>query len=217
MSQVTTSRFTNNQKLQILEHQSTHHLTNTAIAGLHGLSEGTIRRWKKDVDNIRLAKSSNLTVHVGRHRAHEALEEQIRARLSLILFYGVPYNQQDVIRLARHLQPDFKDGNKSMLANWASTFLKKEKIVLRRVTQYRRKLPEDAEREKAIFLARFICAFRSAHYREKLILNLDQTGVFFSNPRLRTLAFRGSSQVPIISEKLSVRATAVLTIAMDGT
>jgi transposase-like protein len=217
MNQATTSRFTNQQKLSILEHQSTHSLTNTAIASLHGLSEGTIRRWHKDVDQIKQAKSSNLSVHVGRHRAHEALEEQIRAKLELVLFYGVPYNQQDVVRLALRLQPDFKGGNKSKLANWASTFLKKEKIVVRCVTQYGHKLPEDVERERATFLALFVRAFRSGNYQAKLVLNMDQTGVFFSNPRLRTLAHRGSNQVPIMGEKLSVRATAVLTIAMDGT
>jgi hypothetical protein len=49
-----------------------------------------------------------------------------------------------------------------------------------------------------------------------LIFNIDQTGIFFENPRKITLAHRGATQAPILTDKLSVRATMVLAETMDG-
>jgi hypothetical protein len=54
------------------------------------------------------------------------------------------------------------------------------------------------------------------NYTDALVLNLDQMGVFFENPHNMTLSHQGASQVPILSDKFSVWATVVLTIAMNG-
>jgi hypothetical protein len=84
------------------------------------------------------------------------------------------------------------------------------------VTRHGHRLPSDVEWHRRQFIAEYI-AMRARHdYRDELIVNLDQTGVFFENPRLTVLARRGASQVPIIPDKLSVRATAILTVTKSG-
>jgi hypothetical protein len=216
MRHSTRSRFSNAKKLRILNNQTSERLTNTATGHSAGVSEGTIRQWRANIGKIREASSKNLSVHTGRARSNMVLESAIMDWMSTILFYGIPYNQKDVIKVAQAMEPSFKNGDTRKLANWASSFLRKEKIVLRNVTRYGRRLPEEIERSKADFVRQFAETIRAKHYPEGNILNLDQTGVFFTNPRRRILARRGATQVPIVSEKLSVRATAVLSITMDG-
>jgi hypothetical protein len=92
----------------------------------------------------------------------------------------------------------------------------KEKIVLRRVTQYGRRLPDEVEAIKRDFITNFWNMCNHYPYTEDTIINIDQTGVFFENPRKITLAHQGAKQAPILSGKLAVRATAVLAITMAG-
>jgi transposase-like protein len=212
-----TACFTNAQKLAILREQTNRGLTNTAISEQCGVTEGTIRRWRKSQEQLESAKGANSTVHIGRPRENQELEALVLDRLSNLLFFGVPLNHQDVIQIALSIDQDFKSRSKSKLANWASSFLKKENIVLRTTTQYGIRTSEQIESIVTSFNSSFISIINQGNYPEALVLNLDQTGVFFSNARKRILAIRGSSQVAVIANKLSVRATALMTIAMDGT
>lgn len=212
----TRSKFTNGEKVSILAIQALGGVSNAQIAQEYGCSEGTIRYWWKNIDKLREAKMRNISTHQGPPRANTELEARVMEQLDGLMFYGVPSNQQDIIRLALAIDPDFKHNNRDRLAKWASRFLLKEKIVLRRVTQHGHRLPADIIEEQHRFLSAFNNLCRLSGREERHILNLDQTGIFYENPRNITLAHRGATQVPISADKLSMRASAIFTVTMDG-
>lgn len=212
----TRSRFTNKEKLGILARQSQLRLSNKLMAQEVGCCEGTIRRWKACAAALIRSKPKNISVHTGRKPEHQELEARLLEEIDKWMLYGVPLNQQDIIRMARAIMPNFKDGNLSRMSTWVSTFLAREKIVLRRVTQHGLQQPSNIEAARLDFIDKFMHMREEGGYQEDQILNIDQTGVFFENPRSTTLAHRGARQAPIITNKLSVRATAMMTISMSG-
>lgn len=210
------SRFAIGRRMAILQSQQQRNASNVQVAHEIGCSEGTIRRWRATAESFAGIRPTKISSHRGRPRANHELERRLLAELDRLMFYGIPLSQQDVIRMALVIMPNFKDNNRSRLASWASTFLRANRIVLRRVTQYGRRIPMEVEIAKERFLARFTALLVERGYDEEHILNLDQTGIFFECPRATTLAPRGASQVSILASRVSVRATAVLTVTMGG-
>jgi hypothetical protein len=84
---------------------------------------------------------------------------------------------------------------------WLQKFMLRNSLSLRRHTSIQQKLPADLEKKLEAFMDD-IKAVRERHnFPDKLIINMDETPIFFDRPRQYTVHTKGAKEVRITGTK----------------
>ena len=190
------------QTLEVLQHM---HTSSEAEAARHfGISRTTIRGWKgldkQPVDRTckkSHAKKGKNKAGAGRPLSYnEDIDMELCQWILEMRDLHLPVQRKHVQRKAMALiqptQPSFKAS-----AGWLEKFLKRHSLTLRRNTSIQQKLPAQLEEKLSSFLCD-VKALRAQHgFPNELIINMNETPVYFDMASNSTIEKRGKTEVVI--------------------
>ena len=134
---------------------------------------------------------------------------------------GFAIKSQNVIMYAKKLIPEFNDKSDNANLCWCKRFLKKHNFTLRKISHMGQSLPDDYEKKLSFFIEE-INKKRSnlniTNDKFNLIINIDETPIFYDSPFSNTLDKKGVKEVEIVTSGAEKdRVSLLLSVAADGT
>ena len=169
----------------------------------------TLRAWKglelqpkdRKISQNRKGKHVQKGAHSGRLLSYnEDIEDQLLQWILEARDQQLPIQRKAIQRTALALiQPQKSQFRAS--EGWLQKFLNRHSLSLRRTTSIQQKLPADLERKLERFM-QDVKALRECYkFPDHLIINMDETLIFFDMPRAQTIAKTGAREVRVRGTK----------------
>ena len=215
--------YTLRQKLEVVGYAKAH--TDAEAARHFGIPRTTLGAWKglelqpKDRKKSQNRKGKHVRkgTHSGRPLSYsEAIEDQLLQWILEARDQQLPIQRKTIQRRALALikpqQPQFRASE-----GWLQKFLKRHSLSLRRTTSIQQKLPADLEKKLERFM-QDVKALREIHqFPDNLIINMDETPIYFDMPKAHTIAKTGAREVRVRGTKGGKkRVTFVVTCSAAG-
>ena len=192
------------QKLEVLDFIKTH---SEADAARHfSIPRTTLRSWKGlDMLPKEKAKSTKKGKHArkgsGRPLSYSPdIEEQIVQWVLESRDLQIPIQrkmiQQKALALISPNNPQFRASE-----GWLQKFMKRNSLSLRKHTSVQQKLPADLEKKLESLLDEVKILRERHNFSDELIINMDETPVFFDMPRQHTIHTTGAKEVRVSGTK----------------
>ena len=107
-------------------------------------------------------------------------------------------------------------GSLELKKSWAFSFLIRHGYVKRKATRASRKVPDDFEAIKAVYLENISKVFKEYSIPLSMAINFDQTGTRMVPVSDWTLEVQGSKQIDMIGLDDKREVTALLAVSMTG-
>lgn len=195
------NKYTIEEKLSIINQaksESLHSLSNK-----YGIDRKTIRDWIKLEDTLKKQNDIHKFRIAGGGAKNDLCEEKEIELVQWILQnrkLDLPITTSVVISYLLKLEPKFKEKTNNALKIWCFRFLKKNNFVLRRASHIGQPLPSDYMNKITIFLKDIIDKrkiLKIDNNNLQLIINVDETLIFFDAPFESTIDQKGVKQVNI--------------------
>ena len=199
--------YTLRQKLEVVGYAKVH--TDAEAARHFSILRTTLRAWKglelqpKDRKKSQNKKGNHVRkgAHSGRPLSYsEDIEDQLLQWILETRDQQLPIQRKAIQRKALALiqpqKPQFRASER-----WLQKFLNRHSLSLWWTTSIQQKLPTDLERKLERFM-QDVKALRESHkFPEYLIINMDETPIFFDMPRAQTIAKTGAHEVRVRGTK----------------
>jgi hypothetical protein len=198
-------RYAVHQKLQILAEcsrlqQTMKHSIRSAAVEL-GVSHDMLVRWYRDRPRFEASLGKSKSICDGPTGQLDCIKEELLQWIFSRREQGIAVTMSHVVYKATsilsHLQEDggggFKDNGFTARLSAVTRFLAKFDFVYRTKTNEATKSPAEVYEEASAFMARARPSLRGPHRDPRWIWNMDQTPVYFSYHRSKTLAKRGTT------------------------
>ena len=206
------------QKLEVLAYVKANSQSNAAEH--FGIPRTTISSWK-GLDQAPKASAKNkkgqhLSKVFGRCLSYpQNVDQDIVCWILQRRDLQLPVQRQDICRYAKTVilqhNPSFKAS-----AGWLEKFMTRHSLCLRRATSIQQKLPAQLQKKLETFMHELIAVRSLYNFDENLILNMDETPMWFDIPRNYTIARKGERQVRIRTGSDKKRISVVLTCTASG-
>ena len=220
-------RYAVRQKLQLLEEcnrlQRTWKYSIRSAADEMGIPHCILVKWYQDRSRFEASLGNSKAICEGPegqlHRIKEEILQWIFARREqgiVVTMSNVVYKATSILH---HQEDDaaFKDNGFTARLSAVTRFLARYDFVYRTKTNEATKSPAEVYEEASAFMARARPSLRGPHRDPHFIWNMDQTPVYFSYHRSRTLAERGIRTVHVRKSTSDTRrATCALTCTAAG-
>ncbi len=217
-------RYAVRQKLQLLEEcsrlqRSAKHSVRSAAAAM-GVSHVLLVKWYQDRPRFEASLGKSKSICDGPTGQLDCIKEELLQWIFSRREQGIAVTMSHVVYKATsilsHLQEDggggFKDNGFTARLSAVTRFLAKFDFVYRTKTNEATKSPAEVYEEASAFMARARPSLRGPHRDPRWIWNMDQTPVYFSYHRSKTLAKRGIKTVHVRKSTSDTRrATCALT------
>lgn len=212
-------QFTNRERLRLValsrERQAQGESLKSICRDL-GIQPKQIRDWRAREQRIAAASSKNKSISRGRPSSIAAIEEPLLQWLVDMREIGFPLSIKEMMVRAELLMPQQLAG-KSELAKYqiVRRLLIANEITIRVGTHVSQEVPQNVRERSQDFLV----AIRPvvAALPKRLVINMDQTPVYFSMAPNRTLELSGTRTVTILaSSQHSTRATISVAVTAAG-
>jgi hypothetical protein len=201
-------------KLYVAQYASTHSIRSTALH--FGIERSTVRHWLRNQANNQLQNRQHTRFRVSRNDLGQYSEMEAE------LFDWI-VDQRDrgfcvtggMIR-AQALR--ILEGTNFQASNgWLTRFLRRKRLVIRRVTTSGRELPRDAGATVEAFL-RDCEEFMEMDFDLDTLLNGDETSIYIDPPTRRTYDHIGARKVEAVTTgQQKTRVSVCLTATAGGT
>ena len=201
-------------KLYVAQYASTHSIRSTAIH--FGIERSTVRHWLRNQANNQLQNRQHTRFRISRNDLGQYSEMEVE------LFDWI-VDQRDrgfcvtggMIR-AQALR--ILEGTNFQASNgWLTRFLRRKRLVIRRVTTSGRELPSDAGATVEAFL-RDCEEFMEMDFDLDTLLNGDETSIYIDPPTRRTYDHIGARKVEAVTTgQQKTRVSVCLTATAGGT
>lgn len=167
-------------KVNVINYKANHSINQTALK--FGIDRKLVRNWIKQRGQI-LAQSSKATrsrVSSPQDGKYVDLEEQLFNWISERRVEGMLVSGSSVQAKALELSTDrqFKASN-----GWLARFLRRRRLVTRRITTSGRALPVNSRDTIRMFLEQ--CGrFRVNNFDRRILLNMDETSIYLDDSSL---------------------------------
>jgi hypothetical protein len=153
---------------------------------------------------------------------HQTVEAALIEQINTLRAQDKCVTTQYICQKALSLDRSFHGGSyKALKKSWVYQFLHRHDFCLRRFTREGQKLSGHLQAQKDDFVASITERFKSdgtlCGLSDRLIINMDETPVYFEPDRATTVNKKGAKTASIRSSGQSTRCTAVLAVAADGT
>ena len=181
-----------------------------------GLQPKQIRDWRAREHRIATAIGKNKSISQGRPSTIEAIEEPLLQWFLDMREIGMPISIHQVMLKAETLMPEaFANKNENSKYQIVRRLLIANEITIRVGTHVSQELSQNVI-ERALAFMHTIRPILAA-LPKSMVINMDQTAVFFSMHPNRTLQLSGSRAVSILSSMQNTsRATLSVSITADG-
>ena len=224
-------RYAVRQKLQLLEEcsrlqRSAKHSVRSAAAAM-GVSHVLLVKWYQDRPRIEASLGKSKAICDGPTGQLDCIKEELLQWIFARREQGIAVTMSHIVYkatsiLSHQRQDDgasssFKDNGFDARLSAVSRFLGKFNFVYRTKTNEATKSPAEVYEEATAFMERVRPILRGPHRDPNFIWNMDQTPVYFSYHRSKTLAKRGIKTVHVRKSTSDTRrATCALTCTAAG-
>ena len=222
-------RYAIRQKLKLLEECSrlrrSMNLTLRGAALEIGISPCLLVRWTNQRHRYEASLGKKKAICAGPVGQLDSIKEELLQWIFARREQGIAVTMSHVVYKATsilsHLQADggggFKDSCFTARLSAVTRFLAKFDFVYRTKTNEATKSPAEVYEEASAFMERVRPSVRGPHRDPHFIFNMDQTPVYFSYHRSKTLAKRGIKTVHVRKSTSDTRrATCALTCTAAG-
>ena len=195
--------YTLRQKLEVVGYTKAR--TNAEAAQHFSIPRTTLRAWLQPKDRKKSQNKKGKHVRKGAHSGRtlsysEDIEDQLLQWILEARDQQLPIQckaiQREALALIQPQKPQFRASE-----GWLQKFLNRHSLSLRRTTSIQQKLPADLERKLERFM-QDVKALRESHkFPEHLIINMDETPIFFDMPKAQTMAKTGAREVQVRGTK----------------
>ena len=184
------------------------------IARSFNVQATQLKGWCSDLPRLEASSNTNFTLHTGRQSILAPYEERIVGWILEQRDRGVPVSYTSVVRKFQASIPEFQGKNLRAKYMIVRRLCVANHITMRIGTKKAQDHPQ-LTLDKSLSFLRGVRPLLSTPYAQgSLILNMDQTAVWFSNAPRRTLNLQGERTVPIVSsDTSSCRATVAVTVS----
>jgi hypothetical protein len=201
-------------KLYVAQYASTHSIRNTAIH--FGIERSTVRQWLRNQANNQQQNRLHTRFRVSRNDLGQYSEMEVE------LFDWI-VDQRDrgfcvTGGMLRAQALRILEGTNFQASNgWLTRFLRRKRLVIRRVTTSGRELPSDAGATVEAFL-RDCEEFMEMDFDLDTLLNGDETSIYIDPPTRRTYDHIGARKVEAVTTgQQKTRVSVCLTATAGGT
>lgn len=218
--------FSAKRKLEIIDLRVKHNMTYYQVAKQCGLQAQQVKRWEKKRNVLLKIARSGKTGFVARLKnkmlpSHRAVETEVYEYVQRLRSQDVAVSSANIQQKAKEIDSTFHDGDPIKLKWWSYQFLRRHNLSVRRPTREGQKLSGHLQEEKEDFVQSITERVAEGGTLEGLdkrfIINMDETPVYFEPHGRTTIHSRGDRTVSVRTSGGSVRCTAVLAVAADGT
>jgi len=190
-----------------------------------GVSHVLLVKWYQDRPRFEASLGKSKSICDGPTGQLDCIKEELLQWIFSRREQGIAVTMSHVVYKATsilsHLQEDggggFKDNGFTARLSAVTRFLAKFDFVYRTKTNEATKSPAEVYEEASAFMARARPSLRGPHRDPRWIWNMDQTPVYFSYHRSKTLAKRGIKTVHVRKSTSDTRrATCALTCTAAG-
>ena len=204
-------------KLQVISYAEEH--GHRAAGRKFDVDESNVRKWRRNKEDIKKMPSIK-KARRGKKAQHPELEKTLLEWVEEKRLGGIAINTVHLRLQAKLIAKKMKLNQSEFKASrgWASNFMSRHNLSVRRRTHISQKLPADIE-EKLMNFQQFIIKMRrEKDYPLSLIGNADQTPLTFDMPADSTIDFSGTSSISIkTTGHEKNRFTVMLACMADGT
>ena len=193
------------KKLEVLAYAKTH--SQVAAARNFKIPRTTIRSWKgleavaKSKSKSLLSKGKHVHKGAGRPLSYDAdIEDSLVQWILESRDLQLPIQRKTIQHKAR-LQIQRTNPNFSASDGWLQKFMNRNSLSLRRVTSIQQKLPANLEKKLEKFMDDARALRECHHFRDELIINMDETPIFFDMHRSSTINKKGAREVRVRGTK----------------
>lgn len=165
-------------KIRVINYRNTHNVSQTASK--YGIDRKLVRNWVKDKAKILAQNHKDKRVRCvsPREGKYPELEDNIYEWITKEREDGRLVSGDAIQTKARQLNTY---GNGFVVSNgWLQRFLKRKRLVRRRVTTSGRALPANAKFEINQFI-QDCHKFRDPNFDNRLLLNMDETSIYLDS------------------------------------
>ena len=182
-----------------------------------GLQPKQYREWVRQRPQLLAAKKTKKSLHDGRVGLLKELEEQLVEWVLACREVGIPLNQQAVAIKAAELDDDFDSKSNDAQLSIIRRFCAANCIVMRATTHQAQRVIAETEDEALVFIREMRPVFQEMNRQELMIINMDQTPLYYSMTPKKTLNLQGAKTVYSASTMSSTkRITFAAAITASG-
>jgi len=200
MERDTRRRYSNANKLAMLrylERQIAKGVSIRVACSEINIDPARYREWKKQREVLILRNPTAKSIDKGRTSILQNYQEQLLRFIFEKREQGAEVTILMVALQAASLSQDFREKSRGAQLKSAARFVAKHEYVYRTGTNVSQRSPESMQTEAADFMAQTRPLLQEKNRSTEFIINMDQTPVYFTLQRGRTLAKRGTRTVGI--------------------
>ncbi len=195
-----------------------------ATARKYGCSPSTLRGWLTTAPWTRISERESRrrkTCHNGKTSQYQDMEQRLYHWIIQKRSEGLPVSSRLVILQALREDPTMFDNarllNFDRLWNWAHRFMVKNELVLRRATRTGQRLVAHADATKTEYTRAFNDTIRDEPMNMRLLVNMDETALFFEPQQNISIHTIGEKTIHIRSSgSNNKRITVCLAVSAHG-
>ena len=216
------NRYTLKQKLDVIKEAEITSIH--ATSNKYGIDRASIRDWIKMKTILEKENNKNIKFRIkgaGRKPYTFECEPQILQWIIYNRKLGISLTVRAIIGYLIFLNPDIGE-NKTYdaLKHWCTRFLKRHSLVFRKAGHIGQPLPKKVNDVVNIFLRDIIRARENMNITDdklNLIINIDETPIYFEMPEQTTIELKGTKNVKISTfGNDKNRVSVILAIAGNG-
>jgi hypothetical protein len=213
------------KKLEIIQKKEQNNWTNYECAKAFGLQAHQVKKWEQNKSKLihvsRKGKKGFILQRTKMNPQHHAIEEELYEYVQRLRSNDICVSTSLLCQKAKQIDSTFHGGEMSKLKWWCYQFLKRYDLSIRKSTRQGQKLSGHLQAEQKDFVASITERFQPdgtlAGLPPNLLINMDETPVYFEPVSNTTIHNKGENTVSIRCSGQSTRCTAVLAVAADGT
>ena len=216
------NKYTIEEKLKVLEKIKTNSIH--SIAKKYGIDRSSIRDWQKQEDKLKSQTNFRKFRIEGAGAKFELPKEKKDELISWILQnqkLNLSITTSILIKYLLKIYPAFSNKKEHTLKKWCYTFLKNNDFVIRKASHIGQSLPFDYANQITMFLKEIIFKRKHLNIDDNnldLIINVDETPLYFDAPFDTTIEKKGIKEVKINTSGFEKeRLSLLLSITVSGT
>lgn len=213
-------RLTAGEKLQILRSITEARAIGSSIKACcreFGIQPAQYRSWLKKRPDLIHCKKTKKSLHVGRVGLLKSSEEELVHWVLAYRDVGIPMSYKAICIKGAEIDRDFSSKSEAAQLSIIRRFCASNCLVVRATTHMAQRIQSETESEAVVFVRAMRPILQSPERRQNLILNMDQTPLWFSMTPKKTINLQGSRTVYCASTMGSTkRVTAAACVSAAG-
>ena len=211
-------RITIEKKIEAVEYAIASR-SNYKAAEKFGVSEWTIRYWRGQIDKLRKASKTKITIHKG----PPISDDTLKTDLKLLEFYEInrklknPISTYSLKIELLKIRPDLIQLSPHGQLEYIYRFMQRNNLSLRVPGHIGRLLPKDTKQTIIDYIIDLRKTIKEGGYGEYNIINMDETPLYLNMVPNKTIARKGTKNVVIrTNNQEKIRVTCILSVCADG-